>query len=40
MKSPPVQHHDDACRDGVEQFISKYGKQASKKARERTAAEA
>jgi myo-inositol-1-phosphate synthase len=40
MKSPPVQHHDDACRDGVEKFISKYGKQAPKKARERTSAEA
>ena len=40
MKSPPVQHHDDACRDGVEKFISKYGTKAPKKARERTAAEA
>jgi myo-inositol-1-phosphate synthase len=40
MKSPPVQHHDDECRDQVEKFISKYGKQPSKKARERTATEA
>jgi myo-inositol-1-phosphate synthase len=40
MKSPPVQHHDDACRDEVEKFISTYGKPAPKKARERTASEA
>jgi myo-inositol-1-phosphate synthase len=40
MKSPPVQHHDDVCRDGVEKFIQKHGKQAPKKARERTTAEA
>ena len=39
MKSPPVQHHDDQCRDEVEKFISKYGaKQSPKKAREKAAA--
>ncbi len=39
MKSPPVQHHDDQCRDEVEKFISKYGaKQSPKKAREKPAA--
>jgi myo-inositol-1-phosphate synthase len=38
MKSPPVQHHDDQCRDEVEKFISKYGaKQSPKKAREKAA---
>ena len=24
MKSPPFQHHDDQCRDEVEDFIAKY----------------
>src|SRR4029077_20629195 len=26
MKSPPVQHPDDRCRDEVERFIADYGK--------------
>jgi myo-inositol-1-phosphate synthase len=40
MKSPPVQHHDDACRDGVEKFISKYGRLTTKSRPARKAAEA
>jgi myo-inositol-1-phosphate synthase len=28
MKSPPFQHHDDQCRDEVEQFIAKYARAA------------
>ncbi len=38
MKSPPVQHHDDACRDEVEKFIAK-SRQARRRRRprERTA---
>jgi myo-inositol-1-phosphate synthase len=40
MKSPPVQHHDDACRDGVEKFISNYGRVATKSRPARKAAEA
>ena len=40
MKSPPVQHHDDACRDGVEKFISKYGRITTKSRPARKAAEA
>jgi hypothetical protein len=32
MKSPPVQHPDDECRDEVERFIATYGaKKAAKK---------
>jgi myo-inositol-1-phosphate synthase len=38
MKSPPVQHPDDACRDEVEKFIAKQGRQAPKKAREQNPA--
>ena len=26
MKSPPVQHPDDRCRDEVEGFIARYGR--------------
>ena len=40
MKSPPVQHHDDACRDGVEKFISKYSRITTKSRPARKAAEA
>jgi myo-inositol-1-phosphate synthase len=29
MKSPPVQHPDDRCRDEVEQFIASYGRAGS-----------
>jgi myo-inositol-1-phosphate synthase len=31
MKSPPVQHPDDECRDEVERFIAKYGRKAAGK---------
>jgi myo-inositol-1-phosphate synthase len=40
MKSPPFQHHDDECRDQVGAFISKYGRTAAKKGREKAAAKA
>jgi myo-inositol-1-phosphate synthase len=40
MKSPPVQHHDDACRDEVEKFISKYRRVVSKSRAARKSAEA
>jgi myo-inositol-1-phosphate synthase len=40
MKSPPVQHADDRCRDEVEKFIAEHGRRASKKAREQNPAEA
>src|ERR671937_513527 len=29
MKSPPVQHPDDECRDQVEEFIAKHGRTAT-----------
>ncbi len=32
MKSPPVQHPDDECRDGVEEFIRKYRPSEKKKS--------
>ena len=32
MKSPPVQHHDDECRDEVEEFIRTYAPKPAKKA--------
>ena len=32
MKSPPVQHHDDVCRDEVEKFIATHARKAGKKA--------
>ena len=38
MKSPPVQHADDQCRDEVEKFIAKHGRRAPKKAREQNPA--
>jgi myo-inositol-1-phosphate synthase len=40
MKSPPFQHHDDECRDQVGAFISKYGRTAAKKGREKAATKA
>jgi myo-inositol-1-phosphate synthase len=33
MKSPPVQHPDDECRDEVERFIETYARSAGKKER-------
>jgi hypothetical protein len=29
MKSPPVQHPDDRCRDEVEAYIAEHGKVAA-----------
>jgi hypothetical protein len=29
MKSPPVQHPDDECRDQVEAFIAEHGRAAT-----------
>jgi myo-inositol-1-phosphate synthase len=37
MKSPPVQHHDDKCRDEVERFIAKNGRKPAKKQKAATA---
>ena len=34
MKSPPVQHPDDRCRDEVERFIEVYGHKAKKSKKE------
>jgi myo-inositol-1-phosphate synthase len=38
MKSPPVQHPDDQCRDEVERFIETYGRKAPKKEKSAAAA--
>ena len=40
MKSPPVQHPDDQCRDEVENFISKYGAKATPKKAQKASAKA
>ncbi len=38
MKSPPVQHSDDRCRDGVEEFIGTYGTPAKRVAKPKSRA--
>ncbi|HVG88321.1 MAG TPA: inositol-3-phosphate synthase [Gaiellales bacterium] len=38
MKSPPVQHPDDECRDEVERFIATYGRPAKPAKKDKAAA--
>ncbi len=40
MKSPPVQHPDDECRDEVERFIERYARRPEGARQEEAAAEA